>query len=353
VTAETDLHVRIAADIGARGPMPLDVFMAACVAAYYGSRDPLGSAGDFTTAPEISQMFGEMIGAWLAHAWDAAGRPTPFVLAELGPGRGTLMADILRVSARVPGFNGAARLCLLETSPALRLRQAATLAPYGPAWIDRVEDLPPGPVFLVANEFLDALPIRQFQRVDAYWRERRVGLTDGRLVFVWGPPRPDQGLDGRFPHVADGTVAEVSPAAEAVAAHIGARIAECGGAALLIDYGARDGTGDTLQALRRHAPVDPLDGLGTADLTAHVNFAAIAAAARPAVAYGDVGQGAFLERLGITERARALAGGRTEAEVAAIVAAHRRLTHPDEMGHLFRVLSLLPETAPKPPGFDP
>ena len=345
----TELRARIAAE----GAMPLDAWMAACLAAYYGSRDPLGVAGDFTTAPEISQMFGEMIGGWLAQAWTAAGQPAPFVLAELGPGRGTLMADILRVAARVPGFAEGARLWLVETSPALRARQAAGLARWGPAWADTLADVPPGPIFLVANEFLDALPIRQHQRTDALWRERQVGVSAQGFAFVWGPPRPDARLDARFAHARDGTIVEISEAAEAVAALLGARLAASGGAALLIDYGAWDGTGDTLQALRRHAPADPLADPGGADLTAHVNFRAVAAAARPARAIGDVGQGGFLERLGITERALALARGRPEAEVAAIAEAHRRLTHPDEMGHLFRVLALLPETAPIPPGFAP
>jgi SAM-dependent MidA family methyltransferase len=345
------LGAELRARIVAEGPIRLDTWMGACLATYYGRRDPLGLAGDFTTAPEISQTFGEMIGGWLAHAWTVAGRPASFVLAELGPGRGTLMADILRVAGRVPGFAEGARLWLVETSPALRERQAARLARWRPAWAADLADVPEGPLFLVANEFLDALPIRQFQRADALWRERRVGVFGGGFGFVWAPPRPDAGLDARFPHAADGTIVEVSEAAEAVAARLGARIAAAGGAALLLDYGAWDGTGDTLQALRRHVPADPLADPGGADLTAHVNFRAIAAAARPARAVGDVAQGVFLERLGITERARALARGRPEAEVAAIAAAHRRLTHPDEMGHLFRVLSLLPETAPKPPGF--
>lgn len=347
------LGERLRATIAESGPLRLDAYMAACLGAYYGKADPLGAAGDFTTAPEISQMFGEMVGGWLAHAWDAAGRPAPFVLAELGPGRGTLMADILRVAARLDGFAAAAWLWLVETSPALRARQAEALAAWQPSWAGRVEELPAGPLFLVANEFLDALPIRQFQRVDALWRERLVTVADGAFAFAWGAGRADAELDTRFGAVADGTIVEFSPLAEAVAAHVGGRIAAAGGAALFIDYGAWDGTGDSLQAVRRHARADPLDAPGHADLTAHVNFRAIARAARPAVAHGDVGQGEFLERLGITDRARTLARGRPEAAVNAIAAAHRRLTHPDRMGQLFRVLSLLPETAPTPPGFAP
>ncbi|MFT3973042.1 MAG: SAM-dependent methyltransferase [Amaricoccus sp.] len=347
MSLDAELRFRIAAG----GPMRLDAWMAACLSRYYGRRDPLGASGDFTTAPEISQMFGEMLGGWLAHVWLAAGRPAPFILAELGPGRGTLMADILRVATRLPGFAEAARLWLVETSPALRARQAQVLAAHRPSWAGRLDDLPEGPLFVVANEFLDALPIRQFQRADVLWRERHVGLENDAFCFVWGAARADAGLDGRFPGAADGTIVETSPTAESVAAGLGARIASGGGAAILIDYGAWDGTGDTLQALRRHAPADPLADPGDADLTAHVNFRALAAAARPATSFGDVGQGAFLERLGITERARALARGRPSSEVEAITAAHRRLTHPEEMGHLFRVLCLLPETAETPPGF--
>ncbi|MBB5222657.1 SAM-dependent MidA family methyltransferase [Amaricoccus macauensis] len=345
------LAAALRARIAAEGSIRLDVWMGACLSAYYGSRDPLGAGGDFTTAPEISQMFGEMVGGWLAHAWIAAGRPNPVVLAELGPGRGTLMADILRLATRVPGFAEAASVWLVETSPALRARQAETLAAHRPFWAAHIDELPDAPLLLVANEFLDALPIRQFQRADVLWRERYVGLEGDRLAFVWGPGRADADLDARFPHALDGAIVEVSPVGEAIAARIGARIAAAGGAALLIDYGAWDGVGDTLQALRGHAPSDPLADPGNADLTAHVNFRAIAAAARPAVAFGDVGQGAFLESLGITERARALAGGHSPGDVEAIAAAHRRLTHPEEMGQLFRVVCLVPETDSTPPGF--
>ena len=325
-------------------PLRLDAWMAACLARYYATRDPLGAAGDFTTAPEISQMFGELVGLWLAHTWADQGGP-PCILAELGPGRGTLMRDALRAAGRQPGFREAAELWLVETSPALRAAQAAVLP--AARWADRLEDLPPGPLFLVANEFLDALPIRQFQRTDALWRERRVG-PDG---FLWGLPRADVALDARFPGLPDGAVAEFCPQAEAIATRLGARVARDGGAALLVDYGAWDGFGDTLQAVRGHRPVDPLDAPGSADLTAHVRFRAIAEAARPTKAWGTTGQGAFLERLGITARARALARGRSPDAVGAIAAAHRRLTHPDEMGNLFQVLALLPEAAPPPPGF--
>jgi SAM-dependent MidA family methyltransferase len=340
----TPFAAELRARIGTGGPLRLDAWMALCLAHYYATRDPLGAAGDFTTAPEISQMFGELVGLWLAQAWAGQGSPDPFVLAELGPGRGTLMRDALRAAAVQPGFRAAARLWLVETSPALRAAQAALLP--GARWADRPDGLPGGPLFLVANEFLDALPIRQVQRADALWRERHVG-PDG---FLWGPPRPDAALDARFPGLPDGAVAELSPQAETVAARLGARLAARGGAALLVDYGAWEGHGDTLQAVAGHAAADPLARPGEADLTAHVRFRPLAEAARPARAFA-ASQGAFLERLGITARARSLARGRPAETQAAIAAQHRRLTHPDEMGSLFQVLALLPDGAPPPPGF--
>jgi NADH dehydrogenase [ubiquinone] 1 alpha subcomplex assembly factor 7 len=351
----TELAALVRARVAETGPMRLDTFMALALGhpthGYYATRDPLGAGGDFITAPEISQMFGELVGLWLVQAWLDQGRPAPFVLAEFGPGRGTLMRDALRAAGSVPDFLAAARLWLVETSAPLCARQRETLAAHDPRWASRPAELPPGPLFAVANEFLDALPIRQVRRTDAAWSERSVDLAGDDLVLAWGPPRPDAELDRRFPDLADGGVAEVGEAGEAMAAGLGARVAGAGGAALLVDYGAWDGVGDTLQAVRNHRPVDPLDAPGTADLTAHVRFRDIAAAGRPAKAWGTVGQGTFLERLGITPRAQALVRGKSAADTETIVAAHRRLTHPDEMGNLFQVLAFLPGGAPAPPGF--
>ncbi|MFQ8431434.1 class I SAM-dependent methyltransferase [Amaricoccus sp. W119] len=354
--------------IAEHGPMRLDEYMALCLGhpehGYYTRRDPLGAGGDFTTAPEISQMFGELIGAWLAEVWQGRGAPERFVLAELGPGRGTLMRDALRVAARVPGFASAAELWLVETSPALRARQAELLGPFRPNWAGRLDDLPPGPLFLVANEFFDALPARQFRRADMAWCERLVIRAEpSGLAFAWGPPRPEPELARRFPLAPDGAIVEVNAGAEAAAAWIGARIAAEGGAALVIDYGDWDGTGDTLQAVKAHRFVGALEDPGAADLTTHVRFRALGEAAGPAIVAGPVPQGVFLERLGITARANALArglapaggpdrGGEADA-VEAIVRAHRRLTHPDEMGILFRVLGLTSRGSARLPGFDP
>jgi NADH dehydrogenase [ubiquinone] 1 alpha subcomplex assembly factor 7 len=297
-------------------------------------------------------MFGELVGAWAAEVWCGMGRPEPVLLAELGPGRGTLMRDALRAAARLPGFAAAARPWLVETSAALRVVQAGALAAHAPSWAARVEELPEEPLILIANEFFDALPIRQFQRDDALWRERWVERTGDGLGFVWGPARADADLDARFPLAPDRALVEVSLGAEVIAAELGARLARHGGAALVIDYGAWDGMGDTLQALRGHRPADPLADPGEVDLTTHVRFRALAEAARGARAHGPLGQGVFLERLGITARALALARGRTGATLAAVVGEHRRLTHPEEMGALFQVLALVPGDAPTPPGFD-
>ncbi|MCB1352832.1 MAG: SAM-dependent methyltransferase [Rhodobacteraceae bacterium] len=354
----TPLAALIRARITEAGPIPLAEYMSWCLGhpehGYYMTRDPLGAAGDFTTAPEISQMFGELLGAWLARVWLDQGRPSRFVLAELGPGRGTLLCDALRAAGRMPGFREAAALWLVETSPVLRGVQAETLAEAAPAWASRVEELPEGPLFVLANEFFDALPIRQFQRTDPLWRERRVGLApDGEgFAFTWARPEAGPELDQAFGPVPDGAIVETNPVGASIAGWLGARIAAEGGATLVIDYGAWDGTGDTLQALRAHEPVDPLGDPGCADLTAHVRFRALAEAAGPARAHGTVAQGVFLERLGITARAQSLARGKSGAAFQSIAAAHRRLTHPAEMGNLFQVLALLPETAAQPPGFE-
>ncbi len=352
----TPLGRIVAERIAADGPMRLDAYMAHCLGhpehGYYATRDPFGQAGDFTTAPEISQMFGEMIGTWLAQVWMDQGSPDRFVLAEFGPGRGTLMADALRAASRLPGFRDAAVLYLVETSPTLRRVQADTLADHGPRWADDVTSLPDLPLFAIANEFFDALPIRQFQRAETVWRERMVGPGDDGPRLVWGPPRSEGHLTTRFADVRDGAIVEVCAAGEAIAADVGTRIAACGGALLIIDYGEWDGIGDTFQAVSRHAPTDPLAAPGEADLTAHVRLRALAEASG-LQAVGPVGQGEFLERLGITERARALAAGRDGPALDAIVAQHRRLTHPSEMGSLFRALALVPPGAPSPPGFGP
>jgi len=355
----TPLAELLARRIAADGPMRLSDYMAECLLhpahGYYATRDPFGAAGDFTTAPEISQMFGEMLGLCLAQAWLDQGRPTPFALAEIGPGRGTLMADMLRAMRAVPDMVPAAEVHLVEASPTLRERQAATLAGHGPHWHDRIEDLPDLPLFLVANEFFDALPIRQFERREGGWAERQVGLRDGKLAPGLGPVTPYPALAERLMDTAPGEIVETCPALPGIAGEIGRRISARGGAAVILDYGGWHSRGDTFQALKGHMPVDPFGEPGEADLTAHVDFEALALAFAEAGARATamVPQGIFLERLGITARAQALARNMAGAALASHIAAHRRLTHPEEMGELFKVIACYPPGTFPPPGLDP
>ena len=351
----TPLGERLRARIADTGPISLAEYMAECLLnpdhGYYATRDPLGAGGDFTTAPEISQMFGELLGLALARAWLDQGAPAPFTLAELGPGRGTLMADALRAGSSVPGFAAAAQVTLIEASASLRAIQAERLPDA--AHLDRADALPEAPLFLLANEFFDALPIRQFRRDPAGWREVMVGLTGDALAPALSDPAPLAALEHRLADTVPGDIVETCPALPGIAAAIGARIARHGGAALIVDYGDWRSQGDTFQAVAGHAPADPFAAPGTADLTAHVDFEALARAAAPAAHTRLATQGLVLERLGITERARALANGLTGARLDAHVAAHRRLTHPAEMGHLFKVLGLYPPGATPPPGLEP
>lgn len=344
------LHNRIATT----GPITVAEFMTEALLhpehGYYTTQDPLGSNGDFVTAPEISQMFGELLGLCLAQSWMDQGAPDHFTLAELGPGRGTLLADALRASARIPGFSTAATITLVEASPVLRGVQAETLTDYDVTWVDAVSDLPDAPLWLVANEFFDALPIRQFIRDGDGWRERLVGFEGDKLSFGLSPHHPYPALDHRTKDTQDGDLVETCPTATAAIAEIGARIDTHGGAALIVDYGDWRSLGETLQAVRGHEKVDVLANPGDADLTAHVDFEALAQAAAPAVHTRLTPQGVFLERLGITQRAQILAKSLDGNALTAHVAAHRRLTHPDEMGNLFKVLGLFPARAAPPPG---
>jgi NADH dehydrogenase [ubiquinone] 1 alpha subcomplex assembly factor 7 len=352
MTALQDLLV---AQIARTGPITLAEYMAQALMhpahGYYATRDPFGVAGDFTTAPEISQMFGEMIGLSLAQSWLDQGAPDAVTLAELGPGRGTLMADILRATRHVPGFHAAITVHFIESSPHLRKQQAKAVP--GAVFHDAVDDLPVAPLWLVANEFFDALPIRQFIRHGQGWRERMIGAQDGALVFGLSDAVPLAQLAPRLADTKDGDLVEICPALPAITRAIGQRIADHGGAALIIDYGDWQSLGDTLQAVQAHAPCDPLAAPGAADLTAHVDFAAIAAHCAPAAHSRVTAQGVFLERLGITARAQHLAKALTGDRLSAHIAAHRRLTHPTEMGELFKVIALYPATALPPPGLDP
>ena len=319
------LEARLKARIIAEGPISVSDYMAEAGAHYYATRDPFGAAGDFTTAPEISQMFGELIGIWLADLWQRAGEPPATRYVELGPGRGTLAEDALRAMA---GAGLVPPVELVETSPLLRAAQAERLSAR---WHDDLSTMPQsGPLLVVANEFFDALPVRQFE-------------GQRELLVAW---------DGGFRR--DGAVeTEDSPAALAIVAALARRICAQGGAALIVDYGhERPGTGDTLQAVSNHVYADPFESPGERDLTAHVDFHALASAARAAGARicGPAPQGAWLNAMGIKLRAASLAKAVPERG-AEIAAARTRLTAPDQMGRLFKVMALVAPAWPEPAGF--
>jgi SAM-dependent MidA family methyltransferase len=322
------LRARIARD----GPLRLDHWMAACNAAYYGGRDPFGTAGDFVTAPEISQMFGEIIGGWVGDLWLRAGSP-PARLVELGPGRGTLIADALRVLARLPGAAERLEIALVEASPALRAAQARRVSAQ---WFDTLDAVPDDrPLIIIANEFFDALPIRQFLGCGV---ERAVATTATGFAAA---TLPGEGSG------------ETCPQGMAIAAEIGRRLRARGGAALIIDYGYHGSrAGDSLQALRHHAAADPFAAPGESDLTAHVDFAALAAAAGAVRVSGPLSQGVWLARLGIEARALALKARAAPPQAAAIEAALVRLTAATAMGGVFSAMALSAPDWPVPAGFD-
>jgi SAM-dependent MidA family methyltransferase len=314
--------------IQAEGPITVEAYMEACNAYYYATRDPLGARGDFTTAPEISQMFGELIGGCLADVWRRAETPADAIYAELGPGRGTLASDALRVM-RSAGFGG--EVHLVETSPVLRTAQRASLP--GAQWYDTIDALPAKPLLLVANEFLDAIPIRQH----VGGMERRVVAAAGGLAF-------DR----------DGEIVETSPAREEAVGSIARHLEQHGGAALIIDYGhERSAPGDTLQAVRGHRFAPVLDGPGEQDLTAHVDFEAVGRAAADAGAAVTrvVSQGEWLKHLGIVARAEALSRANRD-QAADIAAAVHRLIAREEMGGMFKVIAIHSPDWPAPAGFE-
>lgn len=336
-------------------PISVAEYMSECLLhptyGYYSTRDPFGQAGDFITAPEITQMFGEVIGLCLAQSWLDQGQSTNFILLELGPGRGTLMADILRATRAVPGFHKAAQITLVEASRRLREIQRTTLAGQSLHFMDSVDEIPQAPLYFVANEFFDALPIRQFQRDTVGWRERRIGVEADKLAFGLGPNLPQPALKSRVEDTRDGDVVEYAPAAAPIIEALSTRIASHGGTGLIIDYGDWRSVGNTLQALRDHKYIDVLEAPGDCDLTAHVDFEALAIAA---VCQHTrlTPQGVFLERLGITPRAQELAQNLQDDDLLTHISAHRRLTHPEEMGNLFKVLGLYPDGASPPPGLE-
>jgi SAM-dependent MidA family methyltransferase len=347
--------------IALKGPITVERYMEVALAhpefGYYMNRNPFGATGDFTTSPEISQMFGELIGLWAAEVWSSMGAPNPVRFVELGPGRGTLMSDALRAARIVPEFRAALDVWLVETSPTLAAIQHELLLDAGVAiaWAQTLKEIPEGPAIVIGNEFLDALPVRQFVRVKGQWRERLVRLSEeGGLAFdIAATPEPDIRGVAR-----DGEVLEVNPAGHRLMFELGGRLARQGGTALLIDYGhSVTGLGDTLQALRAHRYVDPLAMPGECDLTAHVDFAAMArsAAATGAAVYGPIDQGDFLRAIGIDLRTKALAERAGPERAEELEQARSRLVGKGkgEMGALFKAMAVGSRKLPGPPGFHP
>lgn len=348
----TELDDIIHALIRREGPISVARYMQLALQhpefGYYVKGDPLGVAGDFTTSPEISQIFGELVGLWIADLWRRSEKPKEFVLLELGAGRGTLMEDALRAAVRVTGFRDGLRLHLLESNETLRSSQKEKLGAFDPRFIHDVGQLPALPVFAIANEFFDALPVHQYVRKDGVWHERLVGLVDEKLAFVLG----GEALVLPLPEGAD--FLEVSPQSVAIVQQLSAHIAQHGGGALLIDYGyAQPAGGDTLQAVSGHASVPPLQMAGRVDLTAHVDFAALKIAAEKQGCHVPdvVTQGSFLQALGIDIRASQLKLKATETQAREIGDAVRRLTDPYEMGSVFKVMALVPPTQKEISGF--
>lgn len=350
----TPLERLIREMIMAEGPMRLDRYMGLCLGhprhGYYMARQPFGEQGDFVTAPEISQVFGELLGVWLMSTWVMLGRPSPFNLVELGPGRGTLMADILRAARSMPEFLDAARVHLVETSARLREMQRHTIIGE-PTWHASLDTVPEGPLLLVANEFFDAIPIRQLECRDGRWRERVIGIDNDALRIGLGAPFAEQGRPPR-----DGQIVEIDDQRRHIADAIGQRLAQHPGAALIVDYGhLRSAPGDTLQALRRHTMVPITEAPGECDITSHVDFASLARAIGkggaqplPALAQGD-----FLRAMGLAERSAALAATASPEAAGQLRRAEARLADDAGMGKLFKVLAAVSPGVPAPYPFGP
>jgi NADH dehydrogenase [ubiquinone] 1 alpha subcomplex assembly factor 7 len=347
----TPLETEIRQRIARTGPIPVAEFMAICLydptLGYYNCRAPFGAAGDFITAPEISQMFGELIGLWAATAWETIGAPDPVLLIEFGPGRGTMMSDALRAARTAPEFRKAARVHFIETSPDLQMRQRQTLSAVDDVtlrWHASIEEVPAGPTIILANEFFDALPIRQAERRASGWHERAVAInTGGELALTLLPtPLPDSELPPAAARAKLGDIFEWR--SDYFAVEIARRIAN-GGAALIIDYGhVKSAAGDTFQAVCAHRYASPLALPGLTDLTAHVDFEALGTAARKSGAriHGPIDQGTLLKRLGIEARAGVLQANAAEDKRAGIAAALDRLvgTGPTRMGSMFKAIAL-------------
>ena len=356
----TSLEERLRSDIARSGPLSVADYMAACLGdqedGYYPTRDPFGGAGDFVTAPEISGLFGEMCGLYLAHMYELYGQPDDASVIELGPGRGSLMRDLVHVWTQLIPPLAAAPIHLLETSPYLRRMQADLLQDSRIEWHDTADSLTreiDGPVFGIANEFFDALPIQQMQFLNGTWCQRLVGLVGDRLGFATG--EPILASDRALPEEpGEGQVAELCPQADQVMAALAALVARKGGAILVIDYGRDGNPGDSLQAVANHTPVDIFHEPGAADLSHWVDFAALrrTASDHGARLIGPVPQGRCLMRIGLAARAEAVASTAAPEDRRAHLAAIDRLTSPAQMGEVFKVALLVPAGEGVPPGFE-
>jgi len=342
---ELSLAQQIDTQIRTTGPMSLATYMSLCLThprqGYYAVGRPIGADGDFITAPEISQMFGELIGFFFVNLWQQMGQPTSFTLLELGPGRGTLMQDALRAASRADGFENALHLQLFDSNKLLRAEQEKRLGNYSPYWASEIDAVSNDPLFVVANEFFDALPIKQFVKTDDGWHERLVGLHEGQRAFGLSPtPIAEAAAPPEVHGAFAGEILELSPAAADTMQRISRKIALQGGAILALDYGyERTSTGETLQAVKSHAFADVLETPGDADISAHVNFGVLGEAARATgLAVAPLAhQGEWLLKLGLGERAKALARS-NPSEAGNIARAVERLTSPQQMGTLFKVL---------------
>ncbi len=357
---QTPLERIIVAQIEEHGPMPLERYFDMCLSheqfGYYRTRNPLGRAGDFITAPEVSQVFGELIGIWCAAGWQTMNAPDPFHLIELGPGRGTLMADLMRAGDVMPGFCDSVQVHMVETSAVLKQEQERTLRNLNVpvSWHAHLDDIPEGPCLIVANEFFDALPVRQIVRGPGGWYDRAVVLDDGRLVLGAMPEVvADEDVPVWVGEAQDGEIAETSRSRSGYAQKIARRVSQHGGAALIIDYGhVRSATGDTVQAIRKHSPADILEMPGECDLTSHVDFEALEMAARAegAKVHGPMAQGQFLLRMGLAERIEVLKKRGDARQRIMLSRAAERLAAGAQMGHLFKVLAIAhPELATPAP----
>lgn len=356
---ETPLEAELKAQIAQDGPITIAQYMAQALGhpkhGYYMSRDPFGGRGDFITAPEVSQIFGELIGVWCAAGFQMIGAPERFALVEFGPGRGTLMSDVLRAAKVMPGFLAGVEVHMVETSPLLRQNQKIKLGGAGVSitWHETFETVPERPMIVLANEFFDALPIHQLQKDESGWRERVVGLDGETLTFGLAQTQaPPAFVDAG---AAPGTIAELPRIRDQVAKSIGSRLAAHGGCGLVIDYGhAHSAAGDTLQAMSRHGYVDVLQRPGHCDVTSHVDFESLAAgfAAGGAKTYGPVPQGPFLHAMGLEVRAEKLREKAMKRQKQLIDSAVERLAGREQMGELFKVLAITHPDCPTPAPFE-